>query len=416
MGIERKERFTPSKVTPAPSAHTHAISDIEGLAEALSNVPSGSGEKGDTGDTGATGDTGPTGPEGPEGPTGPQGDVGPEGPEGPTGPEGPAGPEGPEGPEGPTGPAGSVPTGTGFTHVVAGVQDSAAKLVEDADVHASAAIAESKLALNFATHSNASDHANTNDPSAGQKAALAGTSGTPGDGNRYVTNDDSRNTNARTPSSHSHPSTDITDFTEAAQDAAGAMAEASSLTYTDGTPQLAVKRQMSITADGSGLKLDGDAGSPGNNQVYGTNGSGVKGWKADPAGGSGHSGALAARVWRSVTFTNIGTSYVSVYAGTAFDEEHLATIDFTGVTQVRMVFIWDYVGAGTQQVRIIDRDNAANVLIESATFTADQDGTNTGWVSLPAAFVNQVKRLAFQAKSTTGADDPVAKGYALYVK
>jgi hypothetical protein len=47
------------------------------------------------------------------------------------------------------------------------------------------------------------DHANTNDPSAGEKAALAGTSGTPGSGNKYVTDGDTRNTNARTPTAHS---------------------------------------------------------------------------------------------------------------------------------------------------------------------------------------------------------------------
>jgi len=59
------------------------------------------------------------------------------------------------------------------------------------------------------------------------------------------------------------------------------------LTYTDATPALtaAVIAQMSITSDASGIKLSGDATSPGNNQVYGTNGSGVKGWKADPSGG-----------------------------------------------------------------------------------------------------------------------------------
>jgi hypothetical protein len=45
--------------------------------------------------------------------------------------------------------------------------------------------------------------------------------------------------------------------------------------------------QMSITADASGLKLSGDATSPGNNKVYGTDGAGTKGWKADPAGGGG---------------------------------------------------------------------------------------------------------------------------------
>lgn len=41
-----------------------------------------------------------------------------------------------------------------------------------------------------------------NMPSAGEKAALAGTSGTPGAGNKYVTDADSRNTDARTPTAH----------------------------------------------------------------------------------------------------------------------------------------------------------------------------------------------------------------------
>jgi hypothetical protein len=39
-------------------------------------------------------------------------------------------------------------------------------------------------------------------PTAGQKAALAGTSGTPGSGNKYVTDADSRNSDARTPTAH----------------------------------------------------------------------------------------------------------------------------------------------------------------------------------------------------------------------
>jgi hypothetical protein len=108
------------------------------------------------------------------------------------------------------GAAGSTPTGTGFRHVTAGVEDAAAKLVENADVDAAAAIVESKLALNFATHSPA------NDPTAGEKAALAGTSGAPGAGNPYVTDADARNTNARTPTAHTHTKADITDFAHAA--------------------------------------------------------------------------------------------------------------------------------------------------------------------------------------------------------
>ena len=47
-------------------------------------------------------------------------------------------------------------------------------------------------------------HATTNDPTTDQKAALAGTSGTPGVENKFVTNADTRNSDARTPTSHSH--------------------------------------------------------------------------------------------------------------------------------------------------------------------------------------------------------------------
>lgn len=105
---------------------------------------------------------------------------------------------------------GTPPTGTGFRHVTAGAEDAASKLVENADVHASGAIVESKLSLNFPTHSNTLDHSNTNDPSSGEKSALVGTNGTPGTGNKYVTNSDPRNTDSRTPVSHTHPINEVT--------------------------------------------------------------------------------------------------------------------------------------------------------------------------------------------------------------
>lgn len=47
--------------------------------------------------------------------------------------------------------------------------------------------------------------------------------------------------------------------------------------------------QMSITGDSVGFKLVGDSASPGNTMLYGTNGSGVKGWYAQPSGGGGGS-------------------------------------------------------------------------------------------------------------------------------
>ena len=73
-------------------------------------------------------------------------------------------------------------TGTGLVHIVNGVIQSAASLITNSDVAANANISESKLALNYPTHSNA------NDPTSDQKAALVGT-GTPSAGNVYATAD-----------------------------------------------------------------------------------------------------------------------------------------------------------------------------------------------------------------------------------
>ncbi|MCS7025695.1 MAG: hypothetical protein NZV14_12915 [Bryobacteraceae bacterium] len=69
-------------------------------------------------------------------------------------------------------------------------------VVMNQHVAANAAIAESKLALNFPTHSSA------NDPTTEQKQALLGTSGTPSGSNRYVTDADPRMTNPRQPTPH----------------------------------------------------------------------------------------------------------------------------------------------------------------------------------------------------------------------
>jgi hypothetical protein len=63
----------------------------------------------------------------------------------------------------------------------------------DEDIAEEAAIAESKLALNFPTHPN------ENDPTSDQKAALVGTNGIPSAENRYITDSDPRNTDARPP-------------------------------------------------------------------------------------------------------------------------------------------------------------------------------------------------------------------------
>jgi hypothetical protein len=69
-----------------------------------------------------------------------------------------------------------------------------------------------------------------------------------------------------------------------------------------------VATQHSLTGGGDftttrTLSLVNDTASPGNNKVYGTDGSGVRGWKDDPSGGLG-----VGQTWQSVSRT-LGTSY-----------------------------------------------------------------------------------------------------------
>lgn len=87
------------------------------------------------------------------------------------------------------------------------------------------------------------------------------------------------------------PSTQVTDFNEASQDAVGGILIDSNtidFTYNDVTPSIVadVRTQMSITSDSSGLKLDGDATTPGNTKYYGTDGTGTKGYHSFPSVGS----------------------------------------------------------------------------------------------------------------------------------
>lgn len=77
-----------------------------------------------------------------------------------------------------------------------GKDNLAKESISNIHIFSNAGIEESKLDLNYPTHTN------NNDPTDDQKAALAGTDGTPGSGNKYVTNSDTRLTNSRIPTDH----------------------------------------------------------------------------------------------------------------------------------------------------------------------------------------------------------------------
>lgn len=81
---------------------------------------------------------------------------------------------------------------------------------------------------------------------------------------------------------------------EQAQDAVGGILTNTTtitFTYSDATPAITARAesQMSITADASGLKLNGDSASPGTSKYFGTDDTGTKGFHSLPAQSYAHS-------------------------------------------------------------------------------------------------------------------------------
>lgn len=107
----------------------------------------------------------------------------------------------------------------------------------------------------------------------------------------------------------------------------------------------------------------------------------------------------------AITRTNIGTAYVNVLNG-ANGERSL--VDFEGCTEFRAVLHANLVATGPFQIRLI-RDSDSAVLYESPSLTqTGERELDTDWQPLPAAFQGQGLTLVrLQAKSATGADDPV---------
>jgi hypothetical protein len=144
-----------------------------------------------TGAEGPAGDPGPEGPQGPQGPQGIQGVAGAVGQVGPAGPKGDTGPTGPQGLQGIQGIPG-----------VPGVTLHASLLDVSSDQH--------HAQSHKTRHESGGADELVTLPTPGQKNALAGTSGTPGSTNQYVTHQDARLSDARTPAAHAHPESDVT--------------------------------------------------------------------------------------------------------------------------------------------------------------------------------------------------------------
>jgi hypothetical protein len=142
---------------------------------------------------GPAGEPGPTGPQGPQGLQGVQGLPGAVGQVGPAGPKGDTGPTGPQGLQGIQGIPG-----------VPGVTLHASLLDVSSDQH--------HAQSHKTRHESGGADELVTLPTPGQKNALAGSSGTPGATNQYVTTQDTRLSDARVPAPHVHVEADTTNL------------------------------------------------------------------------------------------------------------------------------------------------------------------------------------------------------------
>lgn len=116
---------------------------------------------------------------------------------------------------------------------------------------------------------------------------------------------------------------------EQAQDAIGGMltdSDTINLIYNDPANTISgeVISQGSLTSDASGLKLDGDEASPGNNQVYGTDATGVKGWYPAASGGGGNS--VTATLAFGGSFTDKAETVVTGQAWVTLNSEIVSQV------------------------------------------------------------------------------------------
>lgn len=113
---------------------------------------------------------------------------------------------------------------------------------------------------------------------------------------------------------------------------------------------------------------------------------------------------------QAVTLTNIGTTYKDLY--TDFGGRPFF-VDTTGFTSLAIQILWTKIGAGVQQMRVINNADDDQILQSSSLTTQSNEFSN---VAIPQTYLNFKGKWRLQVKSTVAGDDPVFAAIYIYLR
>jgi len=132
---------------------------------------------------------------------------------------------------------------------------------------------------------------------------------------------------------------------------------------------------------------------------------------------------LMISITRQIPFTNIGTSYVDVFAGLYAGFPN--GLDTTGFNKLGIVILWNKNGGtGRHDMRLVNAANVSEVFLSTEGRTvanSGSDGLMNGTtkqydIDMPTNFKNWIGEVKIQAKSTVASDDPIFDAFLLYLR
>ncbi len=232
--------------------------------------------------------------------------------------------------------AGTFAWGSVAYSELTGVPTSFTPASHDNTYHSATYVTQTEINTSISTHAGSATahHSNANDPSSDQKAALAGTSGTPSSTNKYVTNSDSRLSDARTPTSHNHAATEITSGTLGTARGGTGLASFTSggYFYASSTSAVGQKTPAQVLSDIGGAAASDLSNHTGNTFIHvpacdgNTVGQVLMGFGTDP---------LYFAQWSSLSSSSVGLGNVSNYGIATQAEAQAGTSDVKYMTPLR---------------------------------------------------------------------------------